>query len=383
MTNPWLWFSLAGISLLLFLYPYVFYPLVLRLLAKYPYQPEKYVDTSKIKAALLFCAYNEEASLPEKIANLRQLKNKWPDLQILAYSDCSDDDTNALLEAASDILTPVIGTQRTGKVIGMRKLVSMTDADVLIFMDANVILEPDSLPRLLAYFTDPEIGCVAGTLLYISTDDTEETPTAKVGGLYWKLEEHIKRLESETGSTMGADGAIFARRRPGYPELPGHLVDDMAASISVLFDGKRCVSAPDVIAYERSVGVSTEEFQRKRRIACGSVSTYWHLLPHIKKLPLIDRFKFFSHKTLRWWGAFFLLAALLFAFFGSWSIGHPYIGLAFIVVITGGIWLLGSLGVPLAVTVYEIIRAVIATALGLVEAYRGRSYQTWTPAKSR
>ena len=383
MNLAWFWFGLGAISLILFLYPYVFYPLILRWFPRRPYLPPENAHTEGMKAALLFCAYNEEASLPEKIENLRALKKVRPDLDILVYSDCSDDRTNELLESAADILRPVIGTTRTGKVVGMQRLVSMTDADILIFMDANVILEPDSLNRLLQYFTNPEIGCVAGTLLYISDDDESETPTAKVGGLYWKLEEHIKRLESESGSTMGADGSIFARRAPGYPEIPAHLVDDLAASISVLFDGQRCVSAPDVIAYERSVGVSHEEFNRKRRIACGSVATYWHLLPQLRDISAIDRFKFFSHKILRWWGAVFLLASLFFFYLGGWSLGYPQQAFAIIAGGVGLFWLLGALGVPVFVTLYEVVRAIIATAIGMLEAYRGRTYQTWTPAKSR
>ena len=93
------------------------------------------------------------------------------------------------------------GFTRTGKVGGMRRLVEATEAEILIFTDANVIVEPASIPRLVAYFTKPDIGTVAGTLHYTNPDDS---PSAQTNSAYWRLEETIKRLESETGSTMGA-----------------------------------------------------------------------------------------------------------------------------------------------------------------------------------
>jgi cellulose synthase/poly-beta-1,6-N-acetylglucosamine synthase-like glycosyltransferase len=331
----------------------------------------------------VFCAFNEEEALPEKIRNIRALKQYCPNMQVLAYSDCSQDMTNQLLEQADDVLTPVIGTVRVGKLIGMQKLVAMTRQDIIIFTDANVIMEPESVPRILRYFTNPDIGSVAGTLVYRSNDAGSDTPTAAVGGLYWRLEEHIKRLESETGSTMGADGSVFARRRAGYPPLPGDLVDDLGASISVLFDGLRCVSAADVRAYEQSVHMSREEFRRKRRIACGSMSTYRYLLPKLRTLSWIDRFKFLSHKTLRWWGGLFLFFALVFAVLGGWSAGFLLVTIFAI----GGaglvLGLLGPKGIPVLSPVYEILLAVIATSVGVIESLAGRKYQTWTPAKSR
>lgn len=44
---------------------------------------------------------------------------------------------------------------------------------------------------------------------------------------------------------------------------------------------------------------------------------------------------------------------------------------------------LGALGTPVFATVYEMLRAIIATGIGLLEAFIGNTYQIWAPAKSR
>lgn len=375
------------LCLFLFLYPYAIYPLVLRLAPERPFGPDSDrrggVKGEQPTAALMFCAYNEERSLPEKIANMRELKQRMPELQIYAYSDCSTDGTNAILEAASDVLTPVISTERTGKAAGMARMVEPLDVEVLVFTDANVILPPDDLEKLLAYFHDPEIGSVSAKLNYLLGEPGSASATAEIGKAYWEREEKLKRAESITGSMMGADGSVFARRRANYPKVPAHLLDDFIASFSVLFDGLRCVTAQDVNSYERVVASSSDEFFRKRRIACRAFNTYRYVQPRFGELSMFDRFKFFSHKVLRWLGGYFLAGAAVFGLIASLLL----LGLAPTALLVS----LGMIAVTLGVMgrikpvmrMTEILKAVIATAIGVIESFQGKTYQTWRPAGSR
>jgi len=373
------WFSLTVLFAILIVYPYLIYPFILKLLPKNPVQIKDLHKSDGLTIAMLFCAYNEESSLPNKIRNIRELKNTCPELKVYAYSDGSTDATNELLLSAQDVLEPLIGNERLGKVVGMQKLVAKVREDIIVFTDANVLLEPESLTRLLYYFSDPSVGCVSGKLVYKGMSST----TAKVGGLYWKLEEKIKQLETDTGSTMGADGAVFARLRIDYPEIPPGLVDDMAVSMSVLFENKRCITACDVIAYENAVCSGAEEFRRKIRIACGAYSTYLYQRKEIKKTTLINQFKFISHKLIRWWGAFFMLAANITFTFWGYSIGYGNELLATLAVTSMLFWLLGSRGIPGISAVYEIILSIIATGIGVIKSLSGTEYRTWETAATR
>lgn len=359
---------------ILVVYPFAIYPEILERMRRVgPLDDRGSVGTS---FALLFCAYNEEKALPETIANLRRIKQIWPDLRILAYSDCSSDRTFELLSAAGDVLEAFEGKVRLGKPAGMRRLVDEAASDIVIFMDANVIIDPQTVRRFETYFADPCIGCVAGKLRYVNEG---ESTVAAVGALYWRLEERIKRLESETGSTMGADGSLFAMRRVYYPEVREDLQDDFLASMEVLFHGLRCVSAPDILAYEKAATNASSEFRRKRRIACGAFSTHRHIWSRVLRLPALDRFKYVSHKLLRWFGAVFIVigviaAAILAAELGlfGWFAGAMLAAMA-----VGAIGL--RLGVSPVTKVVSILTAMVATSLGVFESIFGGKYAIWNP----
>lgn len=369
----------AALCFALFLHPYISFPLTLRLMRARPVVQDPKLP--RPSASLLFSAYNEERALPAKLRNLEAIKALHPDIQIIAYSDMSTDGTRDLLLSRPDLLTLVPSTERTGKATGMRRMVAQATGDICIFTDANVILAPESVAPLLDYFRDPAIGGVSGTLRYINEADGV---TASVGGLYWRMEETIKALESRCGSMMGADGSIFATRRALYPEIPAHLLDDMTSSIWVILERFRLISAPDVIAHEKNTTDPRDEFRRKRRIACRAYNTHRHLWPHIvRSFPAIDIYKYVSHKLLRWFGAPFLLLGLLSVTALLADCGY---GLIAAILWISGLIAMGigrAATVPLLSTISEILLSIGATFVGVIDALRGKTYQTWAPAKSR
>lgn len=373
--STWVLALLAVLFLALFIYPYVLYPQVLRL---FPVKPVlKSANPASI--SLLFCAYNEAASLPAKLVNLRKLKQRHPDIEILAFDDGSADGTSALLAAEPDVIRLVQGEGRSGKASGMKRLAALATGDILVFTDANVILSEDALENLRPYYGDPSVGGVCGTLVYSSEPGSA---TAEVGSVYWRLDEKLRALESRTGNVMGADGSIFSIRRALYPVFPDTVLDDFTVSMSVVFAGTRLIKAPDVIAFEKSVSERKDELRRKIRIGARSYHTHAYLRPQLRKMAAIDRFKYRSRKLLRWFGGVYLALGGIFALAAIVSISIP-LGLAALVLlaVAGGLSVYVSRG-PLA-KIGDAVLATFATLIGIFRGMRGQTMATWAPAKSR
>lgn len=361
---------------LLVIYPYLIYPIVLRFLTARPIPRDV---NHRCSATLAFCAYNEGAVIAEKLRNIETLKRRYPDLEVLAFDDGSSDDTHVKLAARPDLVTVVRGGGRNGKAHGMKRLVAMAKGDIIIFTDANVLLDEDAVDNLRAWHASPEIGGVCGTLRYLGS---EASATASVGGLYWRLEERLKSEESRTGNVMGADGSIFSLRRDLYPTFPDTLLDDLTASMAAVFAGRRLIKVDDVIAYERLVAARGEEFRRKARIAARAYHTHLYLRPQLAKMAPVDRFKYASRKVVRWFGGLFLIAgatlSIVFAALISTLLGIAAVVLLLAAAFVGNKVNSGPVG-----AVAEIVLALVATLIGVFRAMRGTVVVTWSPAKTR
>jgi len=361
-------------------HPFTTYPLSLALLGRLRPRPAATARPALPipRAALCVCAYNEERVIRAKADNMVSLRKAVPGLELLVYVDASSDRTAEILRDYEEI-TVVVSPTRHGKTYGMNTLIQQTGADILVFSDANVMFAPDAVPRLLQRFDDPEVGCVCGHLVYTRANDSA---TAVTGSLYWRLEEAIKELESRSGSTMGADGSIFAIRRALHRPPPPDIIDDMYVSLSILCGGHRVVRAKDALAYEEAATHAGDEFRRKVRIACQAFNVHRLLRAELARLPLFDRYKYVSHKLLRWFAAYLLLAAALcfaagLAVLGAWGLLMQCVmwGAAFLVVAR-----LSPAG--LFGKVLGIATAFVATGLGVAQSLRGKRFQTWTPPAS-
>lgn len=375
-------FLTTVICLIAVVYPYVIYP---ALLSRMPKRP---IDRSAVDAgaagdggkfSLLFCAYNEAAALPAKIANLKELKERYPSLEVLAFDDGSRDGTAEIISREAPFVRLVRGGGRNGKAHGMKLLASLSRGTYLVFTDANVQLHLNALDNLAACYTDRNVGGVCGALHYMGA---EGSVTAAVGSLYWRLEEKIKDLESSTGSVMGADGSIFSIRRELYPNFPDTVLDDFTVSMEAVFSGHRLIKSNDVIAYEHLVSARSDEFSRKIRIAARAWHTHSFLKDKRRLLSKTDKFKYLSHKTLRWFGGALLLSALLTGV-STLTLVHPIVGLAAVAVVILAVFLGLRMSCNPLSSVIEIALAMIATLLGVTAAMRGKTFQVWTPAKSR
>ena len=373
--------ALAAVFAALAMHPFVTYPATLALLrllnGPRPLQPDAF--SADASAALCVCAYNEGRIIRRKLANMLALHSDMPNLELLLYVDGATDGTTEIVREYANRMRLFVSQSRHGKTLGMNTLVAATNADFIVFSDANVMFASDAIRRLLRPFADPTVGCVCGHLKYVGAGGSA---TAATGSAYWRLEETIKDLESRTGSTMGADGSIFAIRRRLHHPPPPAIIDDMYVSLSILCDGYRVVRIDDALAYEETVASPSEEFRRKIRIGCQAFNVNRLLWRRLLHLPLLDVYKYASHKLLRWFSGYLQVAALGtfvagLAAIGAWRALAGFLLLGLAVALLGWFRPAGPFG-----RLLNIAAAFAATSLGVFSSLRGERFQTWTPPAS-
>ena len=151
------------------IYPYVIYPLVIRLLAKFfprhpvhrPESPGNAADNYSPSVTLIVSAFNEASVIQAKLENSAAINYSGGDFQVVIASDASDDGTDELVEAfakKNPRIKLVRVNERSGKTGALNKVMASVTTDITVFSDANAMYKPDAIEKLVQAFRDEEVG---------------------------------------------------------------------------------------------------------------------------------------------------------------------------------------------------------------------------------
>lgn len=292
-------FWLAIISLL---QTFVLYPVEL-LLWTFISPSEEGTTKKQPSVTLVIAAYNEEDVIEEKIKN--SLKLTYSELDIVVFSDASDDRTDEIVRSFTDEgveLQRIEG--RVGKTACQNRVVETLSTDFVVFSDANSMYDSDAIERLVKQFEDG-VGCVVGELRY-------EGGNVEGESFYWRYEQLLKRLESAFHTLVTGNGAIYAVRAESYVPLPNDAISDFAEPLAIVRNGETVKYAPNAVAREYTGESVESELTRRVRIVTRS----WHTFLTNRDLANPIRypqfsFQVLSHKVLRWLAPILLVVAFV------------------------------------------------------------------------
>ncbi len=367
------WLSLGLLG-----YVFVGYPLVLwaaRLVYRRPVSAD---DTLLPTVCVLVAANDEGRVIGAKVRNTLTLDYPADRLRLVVASDGSVDDTNAIVASCDDPrVTLHAYPMRRGKIAALADAVADVRDDVLVLSDANAFLHADAIRALVRNFGDPEVGAVSGDVVLTG----ERAALAAAEDLYYRYERWLQGAESELGSMVGVDGALYAVRREYFVAPPPDTVlDDMAVPFAVGRQGRRVVFEPQALAHEVGSRSAWEEFARKSRIVAGAVQLLRRGRRQIPwRQPQIV-FSLLSHKVLRW-ASPVLLAVFLTAAFALRTTAFEFTLLWYATVCTLVVGLLGCVPAwrkftPIAVC-YYFCMVHLAAAVGLLRGLFGKQGARW------
>jgi cellulose synthase/poly-beta-1,6-N-acetylglucosamine synthase-like glycosyltransferase len=248
--------------------------------------------------------------------------------------------------------------------------------DVVIFTDANAMIDREAVSRIVKRFTDPKVGLVSGRSIYLDSKDCTE----RVGGGYRSYEEKIKELEGQVGSIVGADGALYALRRSLYRTLRQEYINDLIHPVEVVLRGYRAVSEPTAICRETVDEKHQGEMRRQTRIMAQSWLVFCSQIGRLLKAgKWLYAWQFTSHKLCRWLALPFLAttyaSALMLAVHSTFYLAVAFFLTTFLVLAAVGKNLpIGLLRFP-----HFFLLVHLAALVGLYRYLSGSAFITWTP----
>jgi cellulose synthase/poly-beta-1,6-N-acetylglucosamine synthase-like glycosyltransferase len=185
-----------------------------------------------------------------------------------------------------------------------------TEAEIVVFADANSIYDSGAVRSLVRNFGDPSVGYVTGRMVYTNP---ERSGIGEGSGAYMSYENTLRGYETKLGSIVGVDGGIDAVRRQLYLPMRADQLPDFILPLNVVEQGKRVVYEPEATVYESALSSAAGEFRMRVRV---SLRALWSLQ---EKSNLLDPFKYplfawqlISHKVFRYLAFFPLIGLFVF-----------------------------------------------------------------------
>jgi peptidoglycan-N-acetylglucosamine deacetylase len=187
------------------------------------------VASYRPKVAVLIPAYNEEKVIERTVR--AALNSNYPNLRVIVIDDGSRDRTldvarRALVSESAAGTVLILTKPNSGKADALNYGIEhIGDAEIFVGIDADTVIAPDAISRLVPHFINPKVGAIAGN--------------AKVGNRVnlwtrWQALEYItsqnfeRRALDVLGAVSVVPGAIGAWRVSAVREAGGFHVDTVA-----------------------------------------------------------------------------------------------------------------------------------------------------------
>ncbi|APC14796.1 glycosyl transferase family 2 [Pseudomonas frederiksbergensis] len=371
------------LCLLLPVYAYLGYPLLLTVAGLF-FPRHRPLPLPAQRVSVVVAAYNEQRTIENKLRNLLAQDYHAASLQIIVASDGSTDQTVALARSFDDPRIEVLDLPRQGKNSALNAAVSYCTGDILVFTDADVHWIDGTLQQLLAPFADPEVGGTVGNM---------NIPVPGSGlslgeSLYRHYEAWLRRVESRTGCTVSADGALQALRHELYQPIPALVNDDFFINTCAPVAGKRVVYVDDAKVLDQGVDEAERQFSRRQRVTVGGLISLAARRELLNPLHHgLYAIALISHKLIRRLAPVLLLPLLVANFWlldehdlYRLTLAAQLLGYAFAV--AGLLDVRHRLPKPFRLAAFVLV-TLAGMSVGLWQFLRGHSYNQWNPDQTR
>ncbi len=364
------------------LYVHALYPFVVRIF----FGPKKISGTSLLpeitSASILIAAYNEQELIAQCLRSVVAAIPKNVQVDVHVGDDGSSYDT-AIIAEQIDSRVIVHRFSRGGKNVTLNALVKHVKGEVVVYCDADSILDPGSLATLFQDLRDPENGASIAHSMVL--DDKLKLKTLEDEVNYRTREHRLNLAESDHSSTVTSCGSLFAIR----PEYVGQLVNDRVADdwyplLKVIESKKRVRMSPNAIVSSVRGTNLNAEFHRVARGTSVGIQTllcFKHLLH-----PRAGSVAFFllSHRVMRWASPLFTLGivtGVLFTYSSPEIFVPLTLGLMLValMVSVGYIGHLLKVHIPVARTFLYAFVMTGAMAFGVLKLFTNQKPAQWVP----
>ena len=226
--------------------------------------------------SIIVPAYNEEVTAIKTIDSL--LKIAYPSFEIIFVDDGSKDKTYEIVNAAyeGNPKVTVLTKPNGGKASALNFGINHAHYDYVVCIDADTQLKDDAVYHLMTYFTDDEIGAVAGT---VKVGNENNLITRWQSIEYITAQNMDRRAFDLINSITVVPGAIGAFRKSAVYRAGGFTLDTLAEdcdlTMRILRQGYIIKNCAEAIAYTEAPETLNMLLKQRFRWSFGVIQSFW------------------------------------------------------------------------------------------------------------
>ncbi|MEI7502297.1 MAG: glycosyltransferase, partial [Paludibacter sp.] len=162
------------------------------------------------KVSIIVPAYNEEMNAERTLNYL--LNSDYPNFEIIFVDDGSKDDTYNKIKNVFDNHTKVkvLTKENGGKASALNFGIHQASGEILVCIDADTMLKPDAVSKLIPFFANEKVGAVAGN---VRVGNTRNLLTNWQSIEYTTSQNFDRRAYDYVNAILVVPGAIGAFRK--------------------------------------------------------------------------------------------------------------------------------------------------------------------------
>jgi cellulose synthase/poly-beta-1,6-N-acetylglucosamine synthase-like glycosyltransferase/peptidoglycan/xylan/chitin deacetylase (PgdA/CDA1 family) len=218
-------------------------------------------------------AFNESTTIAPAVQSLARSAHP---VEVLLIDDASTDGTAEIVSGLGLPNVRVVRVPPGGKATALNTGAALARNDLLVMVDADTVVDADSIGRLIQPFADPAVGAVAGNV-----------KVANRRGLLgrWQHIEYVigfnldRRLYDTFGCISTIPGALGGFRRQALQDAGGLSVDTLAEdtdlTIAIHRAGWRVVYEESALAYTEAPTTLPQLWKQRYRWSYGIMQAIW------------------------------------------------------------------------------------------------------------
>jgi cellulose synthase/poly-beta-1,6-N-acetylglucosamine synthase-like glycosyltransferase/peptidoglycan/xylan/chitin deacetylase (PgdA/CDA1 family) len=230
-------------------------------------------ETVTEPVSVIVPAWNEREGIA---GTVKSLVASTHEVEVVVVDDASTDGTPAVVERLKLPGVRVVRVPKGGKSAALNTGIALSQHPIVVMVDADTVVEPEAIHRLVQPFADPTVGAVAGNV--------------KVGNrssmvARWQHIEYVigfnldRRLYERFDCIPTVPGALGAYRRLAVSGAGGvtddTLAEDTDLTIAIHRGGWRVVYIDDARSWTEAPATIGQLWRQRYRWSYGTMQALW------------------------------------------------------------------------------------------------------------